>query len=119
MNKFKRSVLITLVAILFSAIATMAQTQSGVTGVVTDQSGAVVPGATVTLTNTKTGQEQTVTTSDEGSYRFSNVDPGAGYSLSFTKQGFQTYVPLTAEGLHGIPALLSSSLMSGMLSGLM
>lgn len=92
MARFRLSVLAALVAIIFGSIATMAQTQSGVTGVVTDQSGAVVPGVTVTLTNTKTGQEQTVTTSDEGSYRFNNVDPGAGYTLSFTKTGFQTYV---------------------------
>jgi hypothetical protein len=63
---------------------------SGVTGVVTDTTGAVVAGATVTLIDTKTSQERTTTTDDQGKYLFSQVQPGAGYKLTFTGSGFQT-----------------------------
>src|SRR3954469_25029083 len=63
---------------------------SGVTGVVTDTSGAVIPGATVTLTDTKTSQTRTTTTDDQGVYRFQQVPPGQGYTLNFSSAGFQT-----------------------------
>lgn len=76
---------------LFSMIA-FAQSSSSVTGIVTDPSGAVVPGATVKLTDTKTGQEQTTTTNDSGVYMFAKVAPGQGYTLTFTAPGFQTLV---------------------------
>jgi len=92
MNQFKRSVLVAFVAVLFCAVTATAQNQSGITGIVSDQSGAVVPGATVTLLDTKTGKEQTVTTDDNGGYRFNNVEPAAGYTLTVARQGFQTYV---------------------------
>lgn len=92
MNNFRRSVLVAIVAVLLCAVTATAQNQTGITGVVSDQSGAVVPGATVTLLDTKTGKEQTVTTDDDGGYRFNNVEPAAGYRLTVTRQGFQTYV---------------------------
>jgi hypothetical protein len=77
-------------ALLLYAAVALGQSSSGVTGIVTDQSGAVVPGATVTLTDTKTGKEQTTVTNEDGSYRFNTVEAGAGYKINFTRQGFQT-----------------------------
>jgi hypothetical protein len=50
----------------------------------------VVAGATVTLIDTKTSQERTTTTDDQGKYLFSQVQPGQGYKLTFTGPGFQT-----------------------------
>ena len=67
------------------------QSTSGVTGVISDSAGKVIPGATVTLTDTKTERALTTTTNDEGSYAFSNVQPGEAYKLTVTAQGFQTY----------------------------
>ena len=58
-----------------------------IAGVVSDQSGAVVPGATVTITDLTTGSSRTVTTNDAGRYILVNVSPGK-YDISFTKQGF-------------------------------
>ena len=75
-----------------SSVLIFGQAISGVTGTVTDVSGAVVPGARVTLTDTKTSTELTTTTNDEGTYVFSNVTPGPGFRLTFTAQGFQTLV---------------------------
>jgi hypothetical protein len=79
-------------AMLLSAMFAFGQSSSGVTGIVTDQSGAIVPGVTVTLADTKTGKESTTVTNDDGSYRFNTVEPGAGYRLTFSRQGFQTFV---------------------------
>lgn len=67
-----------------------AQSVNGVvTGTVTDPSGAVVPGAAVTLTNTGTGIAQTATTSGIGEYRFPLVPPGT-YSIEVSAKGFAT-----------------------------
>ena len=74
------------------AIAAVAQSNSGVTGIVTDPQGARVVGATVTLTDTKTSKELTTTTDDNGVYRFDKVPPGEGYKLTFAQSGFQTLV---------------------------
>ena len=79
--------------ILFvSPILIIAQGQgtSGVTGVVTDANGAIVAGAKVTLTDTKTGRTLDTTTSDQGSYTFNDIQPGEKYRLSFTASGFKT-----------------------------
>jgi hypothetical protein len=65
-------------------------TASGtIAGTVTDPSGAVVNGATVTLTDTSTKSSRNVTTNEAGRYIFVNVDPGA-YDVSISKQGFST-----------------------------
>jgi hypothetical protein len=77
--------------ILFPIIS-LAQAVSGITGVVTDSSGALIPGAQVLLVDTKTSRELTTTTNDQGVYTFNNVQPGAGYRITFTGQGFQTLV---------------------------
>ena len=50
------------------------------TGTVTDPSGGVIVGATVTATNVGTGQERTVTTDSSGAYKFSLLQPG-NYSV--------------------------------------
>ena len=60
-----------------------------VVGVVTDPSGAVVSGVTVTLTDTSTNGSRTTTTNDSGRYTVVNVVPG-NYSVTFGKQGFVT-----------------------------
>jgi hypothetical protein len=68
-----------------------AQSVSGVTGVVTDATGAVIPGVDVLLADTKTSKELTTKTNDQGVYIFSNVPPGEGYRLTFTIANFQTF----------------------------
>jgi len=65
------------------------QTLGGITGTVTDSSGAVISGATVTLIGDDTKLSRTQTTSSAGSYLFVNLPIGT-YTLSFTQQGFQS-----------------------------
>ena len=73
-------------------VSGFAQSNSGVTGVVTDASGALVPGVEVKLTDTKTSRVLTTTTNDQGTYTFANVPQGAGYTLELTAPGFQRHI---------------------------
>src|SRR6476620_5001710 len=72
-----------------SAVPGRAQTQGGISGLVTDSSGAAVPGATVTVTNTATRGTRNTTTNAEGLYTFPAVPPGL-YELKVELQGFKT-----------------------------
>src|SRR5436309_3226641 len=65
-----------------------AQTSRGtVSGTVTDANGAVIAGATVTLTNNQTTLSRTSTTNNDGFYRFDAVDLGT-YTVKITATGF-------------------------------
>jgi len=59
-----------------------------IAGTVTDQSGAPVPGATITATNTGTGAKADAVTDTEGNYTFRNLLPGT-YDLAITMSGFR------------------------------
>ncbi|MHB8736717.1 MAG: carboxypeptidase-like regulatory domain-containing protein, partial [Terriglobales bacterium] len=73
MLNFKRFATL-LVVLLACTGLMMAQTVQGViTGTVTDTTGAVIPGATVTITNEGTNVSQTATSGGAGEYRFSLV----------------------------------------------
>ena len=86
------SLLVLLLLFVLCPAMAVAQAVSGITGTVTDPNGSPVAGAQVTLTDTKTSRELTVTTNDEGSYTFNNVQPGGGYRLAFAASGFQGFV---------------------------
>ena len=60
-------------------------------GTVTDPNGAVVPGATVTITNVATGQASKLTSSSSGTYASGALIPGE-YSVRIEAKGFQTQV---------------------------
>jgi len=71
------------------AIRLQAQTVRGVlTGTVTDPTGAVVPGAAVVATETRTGVKSSTVTSSSGTYRFPEVPLGT-YALEVTQSGFK------------------------------
>ncbi len=73
-------------------VATFAQnSNSTIKGTVQDVSGAVVPGATISLTNVGTGQTLTTTSKSDGFYTFTNLSP-ANYKVSVTMQGFAQWV---------------------------
>jgi hypothetical protein len=92
MNKAFPLLVISLLLLMFPVLAMGQATasSSAVTGIVSDPTGAVIPGVSVKLTDTKTGQERTATTNDQGVYIFTQVPPGQGYTLTFTNTGFQT-----------------------------
>jgi hypothetical protein len=68
-----------------------AQATAQLSGTVTDESGAVLPGVTVTMTQTDTGFTRTVVTDDTGAYVMPNLPTGP-YRLEVSLQGFRTYV---------------------------
>lgn len=80
-----------LLGLLCLAPTIMAQSAgtSGLTGVVTDPSGAAVPNVAVTITSNETGQARTTTTGADGTYRFTLLPPG-NYHVRFTASGFKT-----------------------------
>src|SRR4051812_2513376 len=64
-------------------------------GTVTDQSGAVVPNATVTITNNATGQVITKSSSGTGTFNSGTLNPGP-YTVKFENKGFQSVlIPVT------------------------
>ena len=71
-------------------------TSASMHGTVTDTSGAVVPNAKVTVTNTATGVSTRATTNTSGYYVVSLLQPGGPYSVTVDATGFQTY---TAKGI--------------------
>ncbi|MFV0388675.1 MAG: TonB-dependent receptor domain-containing protein [Pyrinomonadaceae bacterium] len=76
----------------FSCVAVFGQgTTSRFSGVVTDQSGAAVPGATVTLSNPSTSTKLTTVTGANGAFFFDLIQVGT-YTVTVEKDGFKKYV---------------------------
>ncbi len=73
--------------LLFFSIRLLAQAEAGISGMVVDPSGAVVPGTVLTLSQADVGQPNTVTSGADGSYQFSGITPG-DYVLQADAQGF-------------------------------
>jgi hypothetical protein len=82
------------VALMPLAGALFAQTAQ-ITGRVTDATGAVVPGATVTVTNVATGAERRVVTNETGYYTVPLLPPGE-YRIALEQKGFK---PITQSGV--------------------
>jgi len=80
--------LVLLAGIFFAPTALKAQDSSSMIGVVTDATGAAIPGAVVALTNKATGLSFTQTTNASGTYHFLSVPPGQGYVETITHPGF-------------------------------
>jgi len=79
-------------SVLVSAAGTTALSQTAqVTGRVSDQSGAVVPGAQITLTNTATGINRESVSNDEGYFTIPLVQPGE-YRITVKKAGFKPVI---------------------------
>jgi hypothetical protein len=97
----------------FALIASGQSTSTGtVAGAVTDQSGAVVAGAAVTLTDTSTNIARTTTTNASGSYIFVDVNPGV-YNVSIGKTGFATTKVEQQKVQIGTPLTVNVSLQVG------
>src|SRR5688500_13505293 len=81
-----------LVLSLMPAALLLAQTDRGnITGSVTDPSGAIIGGATVTVTHRATGAPKTVTTTSAGEYNIPGLAPGE-YRVEVSSQGFKRFV---------------------------
>ncbi|MBZ5560206.1 MAG: carboxypeptidase-like regulatory domain-containing protein [Acidobacteriia bacterium] len=97
-----------LIAFLLAAPAAYAQ-QASVIGVVADQSKAVLPGVTVTLTDIASGVSFSAVSDDKGEYRLLNVPPGT-YKVQAELAGFATVVLDKVEFLVGQHATIPFTL---------
>jgi carboxypeptidase family protein len=77
-----------LVGLLALSLPVFAQTVGQITGEVTDPSGAIVAGATVTITNSQTNVSRATETNSAGDYSFPALQPGI-YNLKAEMPGFQ------------------------------
>lgn len=103
--------LISCLAILAFITVAHAQFRAGLQGTVTDATGGVISGASVTLTNNETGRTQATTTNESGLYNFSNLAPGR-YNLTveqtnFKKQSIEN-IDVAAEVVQGQDVLLQT-----------
>ncbi|MGD0963403.1 MAG: TonB-dependent receptor [Candidatus Acidiferrales bacterium] len=90
-NKFSVSYLILFLSISFALTpqARAQQTLGGITGTVTDDSGAVIPAATVKVVGDQTNLTRTMDTSETGFYLIPNL-PIGNYTITISHTGFQT-----------------------------
>src|ERR1700678_665837 len=91
-NVCKWLLLILTACVISSGLPAMGQSTFGaIVGTVKDQSGSVVPGATVTLVNVGSSAKHTTTSSASGNYEFPNLDAGT-YQVTVAASGFKDKV---------------------------
>src|SRR5882672_8714244 len=91
-SRFLKSIAIVMVVSFVSVpTAVMAQSTAQISGVVTDQSSAILPGVEVKVTQTDTGITRSAVTNETGSYTLPNLPIGP-YRLEAALPGFRSYV---------------------------
>ena len=94
-NRIAIFAVLALLAVLLNA-SVQAQIGANVGGIVTDNSGAVLPGVTITITNTATGRTRSLVTSADGRYRAVALEPGP-YQIVAELQGNLSLEELRAQ----------------------
>src|SRR5579875_4099835 len=85
-------------ALLFGGVAGHAQTTAQLTGSVQDATGAIIPGAKVTLTDENSQVKQEIQSNAKGLYTFPSLPPST-YTIQVSQQGFAPK-ELTGVALH-------------------
>src|SRR3982751_3134435 len=110
MMRFRFTAMLAALALAVGVSSARAQSQTGeIFGKVTDASGAVLPGVTVTLTGPSLLQPQVATTSETGSFQFPRLNVGT-YTVRFELTGFKTVVKQGIEVTVGFNANVSTQL---------
>src|ERR1700677_4220894 len=98
-----------LLSLVLTPFAGAQNFRGGINGVVTDQAGASIPGAQVSITNDGTGVVQSAVASSAGEYRFPDLPLGL-YTVSATSSGFETLkvdkVQVSAGATYSLPLKL-------------
>src|SRR5262245_13706281 len=95
MDRAGRSVCLALLPSVGVVAVAHAQTTGSINGIVSDNTGAVLPGVTVTATSPAQMGEQTSVTNAQGQYRFPSLAPGT-YKVVYELTGFTT---ISREGI--------------------
>ena len=82
-------ILLTIMALFLSCVSSYGQETAVISGTAMDKSGAIVPGVTVTATNTATGLTRETVTGAEGTFSFASLQPGT-YSIAAQAPGFSS-----------------------------
>src|SRR5215471_526330 len=112
-STIKRSLPVLVIILLVSWTCVWGQFgASTIRGTVTDPSGAVVSGATVTITNLQTNQSRSQATKGAGTYSFDLIPPG-DYKVEIEGKGFQKSVVPRIKAEVGSVAEVSATLQLG------
>ena len=87
-KNYRNILVITVLSLMLGLGQVFAQStvSGGINGKVVDPQGAVIPNATVTITNTGTNKSANITSKSDGAFRFPNLQPGT-YTLTVLSQG--------------------------------
>ena len=99
-------------ALLWVTLAAAQVSTGTITGTVSDATGAVVPGAAVTVRNVETGITRALTTNERGRFSAPQLPPGS-YEISASTSGFQTEVRSGITLTIGREAMVDFSLTVG------
>lgn len=111
MRKLFGSLATVLMVVLLLQPSVQAQTTGSIAGTVVDPNGAVIPNATV-IVRGESGQEFTVTTSDNGTYRIPAVSNGL-YTVTIATMGFKKSVTSNVKVDVGLPTTVDAALEVG------
>jgi hypothetical protein len=112
MERFQRCAALVTILLALNGLAFSQASSSSVRGTVTDQSGSVLPGATVVISNNESKITRSSTTGEAGDYRFLSLPPGR-YTLSVTASGFARYEETGLQLLVDTPATANVQLRVG------
>jgi len=90
MRSLRKSLPVLVTLCFLGAAAVWASISGSISGIVTDQSGSVVPNASVTATNVAIGVKSTIQTDSKGFYNFPDLAVG-NYDVEVTQPGFKTF----------------------------
>jgi hypothetical protein len=111
-----KRLLVCFIIVFSCSIVGLAQSnRGGISGTVLDQSGAVVPGATVTITNLATNQQTVLTTSLAGSYTAQLLEP-VTYDVSVELKGFKKWVKRNVKVDTAVVTTVNATLETGAVS---
>jgi hypothetical protein len=105
-------VCLAVLALLISPMHASAQALSGINGTVTDVSGAVIEGATVTVTNVDTNVSRTAISTSAGTYYITDLIPGT-YTVRAEKSGFEAFVQKGVTVVGGATATANATMTPG------
>lgn len=116
MLKATRPIFILFVLFALTTVAVFAQTStSSITGRIVDSKQAILPGATVTVTNEDTGVSQSQTTTDSGVYAFASLPVGT-YTVTVEQAGFKKFQQTHNSLEVGTPLTVDAVLEVGQVS---
>jgi hypothetical protein len=113
--KWSKAALVLAASLLMVPAAFAQSDNAQLSGFVRDNSGAVIPGASVTIKNEATGLERIIQTNESGYYVVSSIPPGS-YTVSVSAKGFKRFIQSQNRLTASIPITVDAVLQVGELA---